>query len=89
LYRLPEDPLSGIGGLAVGADGHLWNTGGQHVGRVSLAGKATIFPVPPGFPTEEGIPTPLFAGPDGNLWALELMPGTLWRITPVGSIMPV
>jgi virginiamycin B lyase len=88
-YSLPEDPLSGIGGLAAGSDGNLWYTDGAHVGRVSPAGFVTIFHFPADFPSVEGIPTPLIAGPDGNLWALDLIPGTLWRITPRGSIMHV
>jgi virginiamycin B lyase len=88
-YSLPEDRHSGIGGLAVGADGNLWYTDGQHVGRVTPAGVATIFRFPADFPSVEGFPTPLIEGPDGNLWALDLIPGTLWRITPSGSIMQV
>jgi streptogramin lyase len=88
-YSLPEDRLSGIGGLAAGADGNLWYTDGQHVGRVSPAGVATIYRFPADFPSVDGIPTPLIGGPDGNLWALDLIPGTLWRITPGGAIMHV
>ncbi|MGZ3667027.1 MAG: Vgb family protein [Ktedonobacterales bacterium] len=83
-YSLPESRLSGISGFAAGSDGNLWYIDGQHVGRVTPAGTTTIFRFPADFPAVEGIPTPLIAGPDGNLWALDLTPGTLWRITPRG-----
>lgn len=87
-YPLPEDRLAGIGGLALGPDGNLWYTAGQHVGRVTLRGAVTVFPFPPDYNAVDGTQMPIVAGPDGNLWAFAISRTTLWRITTRGVFTP-
>lgn len=56
---------SGLVGLTAGPDGNLWFIQGlgTGIGRMSLAGAATVFPVMGG-----SYPTNVTVGPDGNLW---------------------
>src|SRR5258708_39777491 len=49
--------------ITAGADGNIWftETGGNKIGRISLAGAITEFSAP-------GAPGGITAGPDGALW---------------------
>jgi streptogramin lyase len=72
-------------GITVGPDGALWFTesGGNEnkVGRITLAGTITEFPIPAGpFAGAEGIT----AGPDGNLWFVESARNTVTKLTTLG-----
>jgi len=68
-------------GLTAGPDGNIWFTEEEahKIGRVTLSGTMTEFPVPaPG-----GAPGPNTTGPDGNLWFGAA--GILGKITPAGT----
>ena len=70
--------------IVTGPDGNLWftNEAGSSIGRITVAGAITIFPVflvpPAGL-----VPAAITAGPDGNLWFTNTQ-GTVDRITPAG-----
>ncbi|MGD9696785.1 MAG: hypothetical protein AB7V42_14135 [Thermoleophilia bacterium] len=70
-------------GIAVGADGNVWFTGKDAVGRVTPAGTVTVFTagVTPG-----GDPTGIAPGPDGNMWFTEYSGDRVGRITPDGVV---
>ncbi len=81
-------------GMTSGPDGNLWLTDADHneLGRVAQDGTVvddyklgtyTGFPIP----TANSFPRPITAGPDGNLWFVELNNGgKLGRCTTAGSI---
>jgi virginiamycin B lyase len=88
LVSVPRDNLQAANssiapvGITRGPDGNLWFTefNGDHIGRITPAGKLSGFP----------LPTPLFtqgvtAGPDGNVWFSAGM-NQIGRITPTGHI---
>src|SRR5262245_12555310 len=66
-FSVPN-PNSDPAGITAGADGNLWFTDGEKVGRITVAGQITEFP-----------PVGLFgfdlvgitSGPDGNLWVTD------------------
>ena len=68
--------------IAVGPDQHLWFTeqiisidlGPNRIGRLSLSGEYTNFPVASG-----QVPGDITWGPDGNLW-LTALPGSIVRL---------
>jgi streptogramin lyase len=66
-YPVPSFPWDyRIGGIAAGPDGALWfaETGRGMIGRVTLGGQVTSFPLPAGVAE----PGAIAAGPDGALW---------------------
>jgi hypothetical protein len=68
----------------VGPDGALWFTEatGNQIGRITVAGTITEFPLP----TAGSQPKGIAAGPDGNLWFTELAGNHIGRITTPGII---
>jgi streptogramin lyase len=63
-------PAAGLGpGITAGPDGALWLTdsAGSKIGRITLQGAFTSFPIP----TTESNPQTITAGPDGALWFTE------------------
>jgi virginiamycin B lyase len=70
-------------GLAVGPDGALWfiERTGDKVGRMTLNGTFTEYPLTPG-----AFPNRIVSGPDGALWFTELLANKLGRITTDGVI---
>jgi streptogramin lyase len=56
--------------ITAGPDGNIWftETGGNKIGRISLAGTITEFSAP-------GAPGGITAGPDGALWFTEIATG--------------
>jgi streptogramin lyase len=68
------DPLQSI---TLGPDGNLWFTSAYEVGKISPAGKATLYPVGllRGFS--------IVSGPDGNLWWTNT--DLIGRTTPTGQ----
>jgi streptogramin lyase len=75
--------------ITSGPDGNLWFTefAGNKIGKITLAGVITEFPVP----TPHGGPTGITSGPDGNLWFTEYDNtfgpiGKIGKITPAGVI---
>ncbi len=74
--------------ITVGPDSALWFTVGSFpyrgkIGRISLSGAVTEFPLPP-----ESFPTDVTLGPDGNIWFTEFdySSGKYGKITPSGTI---
>src|SRR5581483_5736987 len=59
-FSLPPQVL-GPNGITAGPDGNIWFTYTQGIGRITLPGVATSFPV-------TGGAAEITAGPDGNLW---------------------
>lgn len=73
--------------LALGPDGALWfaASSSADIGRVTTAGKLTIFPLP-GQNPPRSLPTGIAAGPDGNMWFTESSGHAIGRITPRGEM---
>ena len=89
-FDLPR-PNAGPGDITAGADGHMWfvelagrmdglEPDGNRVGRISMTGEVTEFPIPsPG-----GTPINIAVGPDRSVWYTK--GGSLGRVTPEGRI---
>ena len=91
----PANPHAHPIGITQGPDGALWFTeasGRGKIGRISIDGVITTFPLPTtppnGFPTPGivpgGQPTWITTGPDGNLWFTVDFVGPSEQITPSG-----
>ncbi|HTY49859.1 MAG TPA: hypothetical protein VMB48_09230 [Steroidobacteraceae bacterium] len=89
-YPLPR-PNSGPGDITAGPDGALWfvelsgrmdglATDGNRVGRITLDGRVTEFPMPPGGAS----PINIAVGPDHNLWYTR--GGLLGRVSLTGAV---
>jgi len=63
--------------LTVGPDKAIWFTT-NNIGRISLDGKITEFPV------QGGPPAGIATGPDGNIW-FTVAPNKIGRMTPTGQ----
>jgi virginiamycin B lyase len=72
-------------GIIAGADGALWFTQykGHRIGRITLQGTITEFPLP----TAGAGPNGIALGPDGAIWFAETDIGQVGRITPDGTIV--
>lgn len=68
--------------LVLGADGNVWFTAGNQIGRMMLDGTLTLYDIPLGGAGAQGIA----AGPDGNVWFAAPGRDRLGRITPDGTI---
>jgi|GEM_PF-1323863 len=71
--------------IAAGPDGALWftaETPSPVIGRITLAGEISQYPLPPAASTA----TSIALGPDGNLWFTEWKASRIGRITPAGEI---
>jgi virginiamycin B lyase len=95
--RITEYPIPGTATCAVGApgnssvpqgitagpDGALWFTEecGNRIGRITLDGQITEYPVP----TVDSHPLGITAGPDGALWFVEKQAEKIGRITTTGQ----
>jgi len=77
-YPAPEGPDS----IASGADGNLWFTEADGIGRITPAGDITSFKLAAG----TGSPRALTAGGDGNIWFVTGNPGGVGRISSSGSV---
>jgi virginiamycin B lyase len=71
-------------GITTGSDGALWFTEecGNRIGRITLDGQITEYPVP----TPDSHPLGITAGPDGALWFVEKQAEKIGRITTTGQI---
>jgi virginiamycin B lyase len=73
--------------ITVGPDGALWFVEDGYgsykaaIGRITLEGTLTEFPLPHG----TGSPLSITAGPDGSLWFTENSLGSIGRLTPGGQ----
>jgi streptogramin lyase len=71
--------------IVSGSDGNLWYTESDgKIGRVTLAGQVTRFPVP----TTGSFPQGIASGPDGNIWFTENGANKIGRLTPAASPPP-
>lgn len=68
---------------ALGPDGAFWSIerSAAKVGRMTLDGAFTAYPLAPG-----AFPNRIVAGPDGALWFTELLAGKIGRITTGGVL---
>jgi virginiamycin B lyase len=68
---------------ALGPDGAIWfiERSAAKVGRMTLDGQVTEYPLAPG-----SFPNRIVAGPDGALWFTELFANKLGRITTSGAL---
>lgn len=87
-------------GLAASADGSIWYTGRDWIGRIRPDGTVAEYPLPgPETGPERSEPWgPIVAGPDGNVWLSGLRApadgnessgtwrATLYRVTPAGQV---
>jgi virginiamycin B lyase len=82
-FKLPSRSVHGIGGIAVGSDGALWfaDTARSAIGRVTLDGQVTDFPLGTG-----SEPLSVVAGPQSAAWFTEPEVDRVGRVTPTGSI---
>ncbi|HEX6818778.1 MAG TPA: hypothetical protein VF120_10415 [Ktedonobacterales bacterium] len=82
-----------VSSITAGPDGNLWFTSfaqsqaddsftAATVGRVTMAGAITRFPLP----TTNGTPSSITAGPDGSLWFVERAGNKIGRITTSGTV---
>ncbi|MFL9989434.1 Vgb family protein [Paraburkholderia sediminicola] len=72
-------------GLGVGSDGKtIWYTGQRTgtVGKITPDGIVKTYALP----TVGSVPIYIRAGPDGNMWATELVGNAIARITPDGAV---
>lgn len=76
--------------LAAGPDGNIWFTSPvdgftiANVGRITLAGDVTQWPVPPNV-NGHTAPLGITAGPDGNVWFTDGF-DQIGRVTPAGTV---
>lgn len=89
--EIAEYPLSkGVGearGIVTGPDGAMWFTESTGIGRLTLSGKLTEYPLPQG--NGSGMPYQIAVGPDHNIWFVEYMPegdGRIGRLTTDGRL---
>lgn len=81
-FSFPKDELHEAYDITTGPDGNLWFTdfGNNTIGRITLKGQITTFPVSMG-------PGGIVTGPDGNLWFVENT-GSEPREVAIGRITP-
>src|SRR6266536_2249175 len=67
-----------------GSQRNLWFTeyDGDQIGRITVGGAVTEFPIPTAFAAPTGIKT----GPDGNIWFTEYSTDKIGRITLSGTV---
>jgi streptogramin lyase len=66
--------------LTEGADGHLWFTTAQEVGRLELSGKLTMFPI-----VSEPSLGAITTGPDGKIWFADQLGSAILNIDTSGK----
>ncbi len=83
------------GGITAGPDGNLWFTEGfgvpagspelarAAIGRITLEGAITEFPLP----QADSAPVGITAGPDGNLWFTESFSNKIGRVEILQSLV--
>jgi virginiamycin B lyase len=88
---LEEIPLPAAAGeprgIVSGPDGAIWFTESAGIGRLTMSGILTEFPLPQG--NGSGSPYQIAVGADRNVWFIEYLssgPGRIGRLTPSGSL---
>lgn len=81
---LPAGMAVTVSQIAAGPDGNLWYTSyyGNAIGRMTINGAVTRFPVP----TANSGPIGIALGSDGSVWFTESTAGKIGRITTSGDI---
>ena len=83
-----DDSIPPVGDITSGPDGNLWYVSGSNVGRITMAGVATNFPIDP----LAGVDA-IANGPDGNLWigmnGWGSFDSGLGKVTPAGALTMV
>jgi len=75
-------PLGSAGPAGAGSDGAIWFAGpAGNIGRITLSGGVTLFPLP----SLSARVTGIAAGPDGAIWFTESS-GAIGRITTSGAV---
>jgi streptogramin lyase len=78
----PPQPLGESIGMTLGPDGKMWFTQDNTpsvVGKIDMSGKIVEYPV-------STVPLQIIEGPDGDLWFVEIDPGTIAKITTSGRL---
>jgi virginiamycin B lyase len=89
---ITDFPVICTGGQTVhitsGPDGNLWYTCSYDgiVGRMSLSGSVTPFPLPSGPSGARSHPNGIAAGPDGHLWITEQSDNQILQIATDGTV---
>ncbi len=91
---MTEFPVSGAKGavtwLTLGPGGNLWFVDGQKIGKMTMTGTVTEYPIspPPGSTATVDLSNAqLTVGRDGNIWFLGL--GGISKITPTGTVTTI
>ena len=79
-FTIPT-PKAYPGSITAGPDGSLWFTEAARIGRISMAGSITEYPLP-----SSGSLAGITAGPDGNVWFTDYYGDKIGRITMSGDI---
>jgi virginiamycin B lyase len=85
-FPLPAD-VSALGSpaaIAAGADGAMWFTMPEGIGRIARTGAVTFVSLPMPGPNAAASPQDITAGPDNNVWFTSY--GGLGRIAPDGTL---
>jgi streptogramin lyase len=84
IKEFPVATSGDLNGITAGPDGNIWFTdaGQNEIGRITLAGAITKFPIPTPASGPDGITT----GADGNLWFTERVANKIASITPAGVV---
>ncbi len=81
-YPVPSQPAGSgsLQGIAVGADGNLWFTTASYIGRMTLSGSFTFFPI-----VADSDAYDITPGPDGNVW-FTTVEDQVGYVTPAGAV---
>lgn len=73
----------GISAMTSGPDGNIWFTQPGNVGKITLQGAMTLYPISPTSAEMRGITT----GADGNLWITDMSLNQIIRVSPAGAVI--
>ena len=79
---IKEYPVGLPFAITAGPDGAMWFTNYRSIGRISMSGSVTFYPLP----DQSKDARRITAGPDGALWFTEGYPDAIGRITTSGTI---
>jgi streptogramin lyase len=72
--------------MTAGPDGNMWFSESGGVGRITMAGAITRFPLPGAYQLSPFAGVGIAAGADGNIWYSDAYNNTIWRVTVAGGI---
>lgn len=80
-YSVPSEPLwDSLNDLTIGADGNIWFTASNYVGRMTPSGSFTMFPT-----TENAGVNDIAVASDGNVWFTQTE-HQVGYVTPAGQV---